>query len=481
MPTLLQAHPLIVGAVLIALDLMLWNSLGVIKLGLRIGLRVGVFIAFCWVLMAAGISPLQPPLWPEDAIYNLMATVLGIAWWLFAARTLTVILSSGLTSRDGHTSRLLHEVIGAAIFLIAVIGAAAFVLQLPVKGLLATSGAMAIIVGLALQSTLSDVFSGIVLNTTKPYVLNDQISIDGTEGRVVEIDWRSTHLLTDLGATAVVPNSVAAKAKILNFSQPGNMHGVSLIMAIPSSVRPGKVIDALEKALQGTHALLPGFTRKVSVKSSHLEYNEYELKGFVQSMSQKTQVRNLMFDLAYRHLEASGVSWGSTAYAQAWSRSRRLMEDVRVFRSLSMEDRDRLAEHMTAVDYQANEVILAFGEIADCLLIISTGVVSASIHDGDCFIEAGRLGPGEVMGEEGILADGRSRAEFRSITSGCLFKIDKAMFGTQLEHCSELQVALGNLQHQREDIREAVVAKQPVQVKRSGFLGWLHNRRLPSA
>ncbi|KZS00481.1 Uncharacterized protein APZ42_003193, partial [Daphnia magna] len=107
---------------------------------------------------------------------------------------------------------------GAVIFLVAIVAAAGYVMQLPVKGLLATSGAMAIIVGLALQSTLADVFSGIILNTTKPYQLDDWISIDGTEGKVIEIDWRATHLLTGQGSTAVIPNSVAAKAKIINSS-----------------------------------------------------------------------------------------------------------------------------------------------------------------------------------------------------------------------------------------------------------------------
>lgn len=80
------------------LDLLLWNYLGVTQLALRIGLLVVVFIAFCWVLMAAGISPLQLPLLPEDEVYNMLGTVLVIAWWLFAARIMTVILSNGLTS-----------------------------------------------------------------------------------------------------------------------------------------------------------------------------------------------------------------------------------------------------------------------------------------------------------------------------------------------------------------------------------------------
>ena len=80
--------------------------------------------------------------------------------------------------------------------------------------LLATSGVVAIVLGLALQSTLSDVFSGIVLNTTKPYQLDDWISIDGTEGRVTDIDWRATRLQTSQGSMAVIPNSLAAKAKM---------------------------------------------------------------------------------------------------------------------------------------------------------------------------------------------------------------------------------------------------------------------------
>ena len=58
-----------------------------------------------------------------------------------------------------------------------------------------------------LQSTLADVFSGIILNTTRPYQIGDSISIDGTEGKVLEIDWRATRLLT-----GSVPDQVMRKA-----------------------------------------------------------------------------------------------------------------------------------------------------------------------------------------------------------------------------------------------------------------------------
>ncbi len=470
----MYTHPLLLAGVLILLDLILWQCLGPLRRSLRTVLRVLVFSLFCWVMLTAGLSPLQPPPWPDEAVLNLLATVLGIAWWLFAARTVTVILGHGLSARVGQSARLLHDVLGAVIFLVAIVGAAAYVLQLPVKGLLATSGAMAIVFGLAVQSTLSDVFSGIVINTTKPYQLDDWISIDGVEGKVLEIDWRSTHLQTESGSVAVVPNALAAKARILNHSRAGGVHGVSVSLAVPSAVAPRVVLDALEKALQGTQALLPGHAPKVCVKSSQLEFNEYELKGFVASRSARSSVRNLMFDLAHRHLEAAGVTWGVAPHA--WSRQRQLLEEARVMRSLSVEERDRLAEAMTAVDFQANQVLLAFDEIADGLLIIATGVVSVAIHDGERVVEAGRMGPGEVMGEEGILAEGRSRGQFRSLTSGRLFRIEKSLLGPQLQHSSDLLLALDKLQHQREGIREAVVLKKPQPIKKTGLLRWLQNK-----
>jgi small-conductance mechanosensitive channel len=112
-----------------------------------------IFLLFSSVLVAAGMSPLQPPPWPDDVSRNLMATVLAIGWWLFGARTVTVVFGLLLVARGSHGGRLLQDVLGALIFLAAVVAAAGYVMQLPVKGLLATSGVMAIVIGLALQST----------------------------------------------------------------------------------------------------------------------------------------------------------------------------------------------------------------------------------------------------------------------------------------------------------------------------------------
>ncbi|WP_175652569.1 mechanosensitive ion channel family protein [Pseudomonas sp. Marseille-P9899] len=473
MPALLQDYPLLLGIFLLGLDLLLWRAIPIEKRNWRIAARVVAFLLFTGVLLSAGISPLQPPPWPEDVARNLLATVLEIVWWLFAARTLTVVIGLLLIARSGHTGRLLQDVVGAVIFLVAIVAAAAYVMQLPVKGLLATSGVMAIVIGLALQSTLSDVFSGIVLNTTRPYQIDDWISIDGTEGRVIDIDWRATRLLTGNGSMAVIPNSVAAKAKLLNFSRPNDVHGVSITVVVPASVRPRKVLDALEKTLQGSSALLTTPKPKATIKASTLESVEYEASGFVSSMDQKNPVRNQMFDLAHRHLVAAGVIWNGDSEVRPWSRQRSLLEDVRIFRALSSEEKDSLSQRMIAIEYPVDQVILGLDQASEHVLVIGTGVVSAAVHDGERLLEAGRMGPGEVLGVEGLLDGDASSAEFRTLTSCLLYRIDKAEVRDCLEKRDEVKAALSKLQRVREQNSQSLVLQKPAVIKKGGFLNWL--------
>ncbi|MDT4819272.1 Mechanosensitive ion channel [compost metagenome] len=470
----IQNHPLAFGVALLLLDLAAWRIIPAELHTWRVLCRVVLFLLFSSLIINAGMNPLQPPPWPDSTLY-LAATVLEIVWWLLCARTLTVVLGL-LMPRIGHAGRLLQDLLGAVIFLVAVVAAAAYVMQLPVKGLLATSGIMAIVIGLALQSTLSDVFSGIVLNTTKPYQLDDWISIDGTEGKVVEIDWRATHLLTSQGSTVVIPNSVAAKTKVHNFSRPNDVTGVSISLKVSTQVRPRRVLDALEKTVQGISALLASPRPKVAIKGSDLESMEYEASGFIRPGENKTEIRNLMYDLAHRHLEAAGIAFSSESAPQPWSRPRLLLEEVKVFRALSNEEKDTLSQLMSPLAFSAGQVVLGVGEVSDGLLVIGTGVVSAAVPDGDGMLEAGRMGPGEILGEEGIASDAPSQAQFTALTSCVLYRIEKEAIRSCLDERVEVRAALTRLRSFREQASRSLLLQKPQAIRKGGFLSWLHKK-----
>ncbi|POA31519.1 MULTISPECIES: mechanosensitive ion channel family protein [unclassified Pseudomonas] len=477
MLSLLTDHPMFCALALILLDILLWRLVSVSHWQLVV--RVVIFALFSAVLFNEGMNPMDVAPWPENVPLHLAATGLQIGWWLFGARTLTVLLGTVMMQRVGHTGRLLQDLLGAVIFLIAIIAALAYVLDLPVKGVLATSGALAIIVGLALQSTLSDVFSGIVLNTTKPYQLDDWISIDGTEGRVTDIDWRATRLQTSQGSMAVIPNSLAAKAKIINFSRPSDIFGITISLQLSPHARPHTVIEALERAMQGCRPLLSKPAPSVSLKSSSASGVEYEIIGFVSSMGQKREVRNLLFDLAFRHLRASGVSLLSTAETTTLpglSRPRALLESSSIFSTLRSEEKDTFSQNMTLITFRAGEMILPAGEVSDHLFIIESGVVSVALSRGGKKFEAGRMGPGEVIGEAGILSDESVPADFSAKTFCTLYRIEKEYLKPCLDARHDISEAMQALLDFRLHTAQTLTQEVPKVVEKKGFLQWLRSR-----
>ncbi|AHZ68479.1 MULTISPECIES: mechanosensitive ion channel domain-containing protein [Pseudomonas] len=479
MLSLLTNHPLISALVLILIDLGLWRLISANGSNWKLVVRLVIFALFSVLLFNEGMNPLEPAPWADNVPLHLAATGLQIGWWLFGARTLTVLIGAVMMQRVGHTGRLLQDLLGAVIFLIAVIAALAYVLELPVKGVLATSGALAIIVGLALQSTLSDVFSGIVLNTTKPYQLDDWISIDGTEGRVTDIDWRATRLQTSQGSMVVIPNSLAAKAKIINFSRPSDMFGVSISLQLSPHARPQTVLDALERAMQGCRYLLSKPAPSVALKGSSASGVEYEISGFVVSMDQKRMVRNLLFDLAYRHLQASGVSLLSSVESNApavLSRPRALLDSSNIFSTLRQEEKDTFSQNMTLQTFRAGDMILPAGEVSDHLFIIESGVVSVQLSRGGVKFESGRMGPGEVIGEGGILSDTALPAEFSAKTACSLYRIEKDYLKPCLDARHDISEAMTALLDFRLHKAQALTQEVPKVVEKKGFLRWLRSR-----
>lgn len=88
--------------------------------------------------------------------------------------------------------------------------------------LLATSAAFSIILGLAMQDTLGNLFAGISLQMDKAFEMGDWLEVTtGTQkatGQVMEMTWRSTTLSGWSGEIVVLPNRFMAQAQISNFS-----------------------------------------------------------------------------------------------------------------------------------------------------------------------------------------------------------------------------------------------------------------------
>lgn len=95
--------------------------------------------------------------------------------------------------------------------------------------LVAVLGASALAVGLALQGTLTNVASGIMLAIIRPYHIGDFVEINGREGTVIDLDLFFTRLRSPDEQIVMVPNGQATANPIVNHTQNGRRRCVITI------------------------------------------------------------------------------------------------------------------------------------------------------------------------------------------------------------------------------------------------------------
>jgi small-conductance mechanosensitive channel len=277
---------------------------------LRAALRISVFAVLTAALLHAGISPTRSiPAWPSVIRHGVGEILVGF-WWLGGAAVVNSVVRASLIVRGCPArERLIQDIVATLAYILAALQISDKVFGLPVGALLATSGAVAIVVGLALQSALGDAFSGIVLNLTRPYRIGDWIVVDSTlEGQVIETNWRATHLMTVVRNVAIVPNSVIAKTRFINTSTSAAPRGVTVRLQLRPDVRPNTAITALTRATGEHSEILEAPEPQISIRSSTVSFVDYEVRFFISRQANEAQASTQYLDMAFQHLDSLGVS-----------------------------------------------------------------------------------------------------------------------------------------------------------------------------
>ncbi len=454
---------LVFGYAVVLLDVALWRFKVPRNDVSRLLLRLTIFAVLTTSIFAAGLSPFRQATHLEASLLHEAAQALKIFWWLTGARLLTRSLDTLLLPQRWRKQRLFRDVFGAVVFLAAAVAATGFVLEIPVRGLIATSGTLAVILGLAIQSTLHDVFAGIVLNSTEPYRVGDWISIDGVEGKVIEMNWRATHLLNSHGNVTIIPHAAAAKANITNTNRPHALHGVTVSLEISPDERPATVIAALECALAGARSILPAPAPFVQARKSTLHSIQYEATAFVDDKAKKTPLTNELYDLCYRHLSAAGVNLRPLGVPSVTSvvekAEERMLRRIELFGAIGDEELKMLSSCMVRHEYDPGQVIFTPDVVPDSLVIVDSGVLSVLTEQPAGAIEVVRLGPGDTMGETGILAGLPVQVKIVTLTRSVIYRLNKDDVTPLLRDSQEVTHRMCRLLSQRQDTLHKIAMK----------------------
>jgi small-conductance mechanosensitive channel/CRP-like cAMP-binding protein len=395
-------------------------------------------VAFTALLAAAGVIPFTPtPVMAVTATYVLIS-FFKIVWWLAVAWLMAGFIHAALVfKRKPVETQFLQDVCAGFIYVVAVFAIIANVFDTAISGLLAASGIIAIVLGLALQSTLGDVFSGVVLNLSKPYQSGDWVILDGgLEGRIVKTNWRATEIRTLHNDLAIVPNSILAKSRIVNLSDPDSAHGMTIVVRLDPAIAPSTGVAMLETAMLSCTKILRVPAATVTVQSLDAAALQCGLEFFVLAIEAGPDAQNEVFDRVFRHCIAAGIRLAPPAGSPLSLPPRgavrdladvpRLMLDrLPLFATLAEDERLALAPKMTRRIYRAGDVLLEQGQVSPALYILHSGVLVVLQHQAKNDAEVFRLAPGDCFGQASLLTGASNAFKVTALTKVIAYEILK--------------------------------------------------------
>jgi small-conductance mechanosensitive channel len=438
-PTLLASPSAYVGLAGLA-GILVWHLIPGRQSTTRLLVQIGFFAAMTAILIGGGHSPymIEGRRTADDG--TLLVIAAWLLWWVhFAWATIGFVRIYLVLEGRPREARLLQDLIVGGVYLGVGLSVLAFVFGIPIGTLVATSGVIAIILGLALQNTLGDVFSGIAMTLGRPFAIGDWIVLsDGTEGRVVESTWRATHLLTGSSNVAVLPNSFLAGLGLTNVSRPDESHLVSLSLRLAPTRMPAAILEVMQLALLSADAIVKEPPPSVALTGLDASALQLELSFRVASPAKRTQARNEVLDLVYRHCKSAGLLLAPPLGGSAAPRDLpteetaspppvsplALIEALPIFAALTPPEKQALAEATAEQAYRKGDIIIREGETLSSLMILRAGVVVMR-RGGE---EAGRLAPGDFFGETGLLAGMGEACTLEAMTRVTVYEIDQEAF-----------------------------------------------------
>ena len=217
-----------------------------------------------------------------DAIWNDMLLLLSTRGMDFGIRILTAIaifyigrLIVGLFTRGLRKLLQKQEVdktLETFVCNLARMGLLAFVVVAAINALgiqtasfIAVLGAAGLAVGLALQGSLSNFASGVLIVMFRPYKVGDWIEAAGVSGSVLEVQILTTELKTGDNKRVIVPNSQIMGSIITNYSA-HETRRVDLVVGVSYSDDLDKVRGTLQSIVAADERVLddPAVTIAVS-------------------------------------------------------------------------------------------------------------------------------------------------------------------------------------------------------------------------
>ncbi|MBL8958007.1 MAG: mechanosensitive ion channel family protein [Myxococcaceae bacterium] len=406
----------------------------------------------------------------EQINFHGVDKAIRVAWMLSFAfgcvRAFVAVALFGYRRLNvGETPKILRDLLDFVLYVIAAVPILKTQLDVDLTGLLATSAILSVVLGLALQETLGNFFAGLSLQLERPYRAGDWISVgeNGEHvGRVVQIAWRATRIVTPRLEETTVPNSVIAKQPLKNFPRGGLPVGIDFEIGIAYAVPPNTVRTEVLAALGEISSVLKSPAPFCRVKEFGESAVIYTIRFFVMDFNDWPSAQDEAYTrLWYRFSRANieipypqRVVHNRTVDTSSEQTHLALLSRLDLFQPFSTEEKADLARAAGERRFGKGEALIREGEQGDTFYVIVSGEVAVA-RGGT---EVARLARGAYLGEMSLLTGDARSATVVATTDVMVLELDRDAFARHFAAHPERAGQMSELLAQRRAQLEAVAA-----------------------
>ncbi len=216
-----------------------------------------------WALILAVHLAMQASPLPDRATSvagKLLLSLWVVSLTLAAARLAASIVKhygsrvEGVLPVTSLTQNLVRLLVGSLGILLLL-----NLLGVPVTPILTALGVGGLAVALALQDTLSNLFTGFYVSLARQIRVGDYVKLDsGEEGYVTDITWRSTTIRALSNNLIIVPNAKLAQAIVTNYHLPEKRMSLAIPIGVSYDNDPDRVERILVEEAKSAAGQIPG-------------------------------------------------------------------------------------------------------------------------------------------------------------------------------------------------------------------------------
>lgn len=390
----------------------------------------------------------------------IVALVNRYVWdWYFEQRRQTPI------------PHFLREIVALLIFLFAllIVLSVGYHAERELKGILAGSGVIAIIIGFAMQNLFGGIIAGMSLQINRPYKVGDWLRVGEHYAEVMEINWRSTRLRTNDAIYLDIPNNEIVRQTIVNLHYPTEIHAMRVRVGVEYSVPPNRVKDALTRAAQSANGVLaqPG------IKVFLVDFADfaviYEIKFYMGNHARINEINDAVRTNVWYELKRQKITipfpirtlhvhrGGARSVAEDQDEARTILRNEPLFQCLSDAQIDQIVKNARLSQFGRGERMVEEGAEGDSMFVILRGAAQVSVSKNGSTISVATLSAGDCFGEMSLLTGEPRSATVRAERDCYVMELGKSVMSQIIRDSPECLQQLSDILAQRKLATEDVL------------------------